>query len=178
MRKLTEKEKLFRALIRRGYLVLKRSGHCLNTKTGRVLGNARNGKDGYRQISCIHPATGKQYTILLHVFVWLIFKGPVPKGLELNHIDGDKGNPRLSNLELMTHSRNLEHAVAEGLYVPAFGEGKPAAILTDKRVIRLRKLWKSWQGYQTDFRKLHAPDVADPTLRKVLDGRTWTHLEL
>ena len=36
---------------------------------------------------------------------------------EVNHIDGDKTNNKLENLELVTHSENLKHAVKNGLLV-------------------------------------------------------------
>ena len=37
--------------------------------------------------------------------------GKVPKGYEINHVDHDKSNNSLTNLELVTHSENLKKAV-------------------------------------------------------------------
>lgn len=42
--------------------------------------------------------------VRLHVLVWERVNGAKPKGNEIHHIDGDKGNYDLSNLQLLTHS--------------------------------------------------------------------------
>jgi len=41
-----------------------------------------------------------------HRLVWEAFNGKIPKGLEIDHIDHDKHNNKLSNLRLVTHSEN------------------------------------------------------------------------
>lgn len=46
--------------------------------------------------------TGKTVSIL----VWEAFNGPVPKGMEVNHINEDKSDNRLVNLNLLTPSQN------------------------------------------------------------------------
>lgn len=38
----------------------------------------------------------------MHRFVWLCEKGEIPKGYDIHHIDHDKGNNDISNLELVT----------------------------------------------------------------------------
>lgn len=45
-----------------------------------------------------------------HRLVWVHNNGPIPKGVEVNHKDGDKTNNRLDNLELVTHAKNIEHS--------------------------------------------------------------------
>lgn len=45
-----------------------------------------------------------------HRMVADAFLGPIPKGLHVNHIDGDKGNAHLSNLELVTIGENRAHS--------------------------------------------------------------------
>lgn len=42
----------------------------------------------------------------IHKFIYEAFKGKIPKGMEVNHIDGDKSNNAIWNLNLMTHSEN------------------------------------------------------------------------
>lgn len=49
-----------------------------------------------------------------HRIVYRCLIGPIPSDREVNHIDGNKQNNRLSNLELVTHSGNLMHAARHG----------------------------------------------------------------
>ena len=65
------------------------------------------------------PVTGYLHVILVkekshkgkyvHRLVWEAFNGPIEKGLEINHIDEDKSNNSLDNLELMTHKQNMNY---------------------------------------------------------------------
>lgn len=49
--------------------------------------------------------------IKVHVFVWERANGKKPKGYDVHHIDFDKGNYELSNLELLSKSdHNKLHA--------------------------------------------------------------------
>lgn len=43
----------------------------------------------------------------LHVLVAEAFIGPRPDGLEVHHIDHDRMNPRVDNLEYVTHQENV-----------------------------------------------------------------------
>ncbi|WP_157661399.1 HNH endonuclease [Burkholderia ubonensis] len=73
-------------------------------------------KRGYLGIKvCIG---GKQYLMQAHRAVWELTKGPIPSGLEPNHVDGNKHNNSPNNLELLTRGRNHEHAYATGLRKP------------------------------------------------------------
>jgi len=63
------------------------------------------------------------YTLVLHRALASVFiplppelKLFHPKDLEVNHIDGDKANFELDNLEWSTHSRNQLHAAENGLF--------------------------------------------------------------
>lgn len=42
-----------------------------------------------------------------HRLVWEAFNGKIPAGFEINHIDVDKHNNSLDNLELVTHVENV-----------------------------------------------------------------------
>jgi len=45
----------------------------------------------------------------VHRCVWEAHKGPIPKGLEINHINGVRNDNRIENLELVTKSGNALH---------------------------------------------------------------------
>lgn len=53
---------------------------------------------------------------------------------EVNHIDGNKLNNHVSNLEWSTHLENMQHAVRTGLHKLPFGEKALKAKLTQAQV--------------------------------------------
>lgn len=48
-------------------------------------------------------------TVSLHRFLWEQAYGPIPVGHIVHHIDGDKRNNDLANLQLMTHREHAAH---------------------------------------------------------------------
>jgi hypothetical protein len=72
-------------------------------------------KNGYY---CVRPVIdGKNVHFNVHVLVAVAFVGECPEGLEVNHKDGVKTNNVATNLEYVTHARNLQHAREIGLTV-------------------------------------------------------------
>ena len=72
-----------------------------------------------RRYAALHLPGGDRY---LHVLVAEAFLGPCPKGKEANHRDGDRKNNAASNLEYMTHSQNIRHALRLGLRRRKYGQ--------------------------------------------------------
>jgi hypothetical protein len=62
----------------------------------------------------------KQY---LHRMVWVWHNGPIPEGLQVDHINGVKGDNRIENLQLLNNRQN----VAKGMAVWKPG-GLPAGV--------------------------------------------------
>ena len=54
---------------------------------------------------------GKYTRRSVHRVMWEAFNGPIDGRLEINHKDLDRSNNRFSNLELVTHQQNIQHAV-------------------------------------------------------------------
>jgi transcriptional regulator with XRE-family HTH domain len=88
------------------------------------------GTDGYPFVALCKDGIRRQFT--LHELVTDAFLGKRPKGLEVNHKDGNKTNPRLENLEYVTKSENTQHS----LYVLLKGKKITPEIA---RTIRLSK---------------------------------------
>ena len=58
---------------------------------------------------------GKSKTIKVHKLVAESFIGNRPLNCEINHIDGNKQNNKVNNLEYVTRSENILHAFRTGL---------------------------------------------------------------
>lgn len=101
----------------------------------RQLKGSDNGL-GYLQLSMCK--NGKQYTApLVHRLVWEAHVGPVPAGMEIDHIDRNRANNALSNLQLVTHQQNLWNTEAKGYsWVPAISKWQ-ARIKVGSKIICL-----------------------------------------
>lgn len=118
----------------------------------------------------------RQTTVLVHRLVASAFLGPCPEGKEVNHIDGDKLNNKISNLEYVSHSENMKHAIKTGLYKPGVNRGSEhgmsvLAIADVKKIKRLLKQGKSKKWIAELF------EVSRSTISHIKAGRTWTHVE-
>ena len=62
--------------------------------------------DGYKQFKAYHEG-GCVTPYYVHRFVYEYFNGIIPKGYQINHINEDKTDNRLENLELVTQKENI-----------------------------------------------------------------------
>lgn len=95
---------------------------------GRILKLSKV-KKGYLR-ACL---LGKFY--LVHRLVWEAFNGPIPAGMQVNHIDEDKTNNRLDNLNLMTPKENSNWGTKTKRFVEKMTNRKDCS----KWVIKLNK---------------------------------------
>ena len=86
----------------------------LASKCGKILSIKWNKKrilklrkttNGYLDFKICENNKKRNYSI--HRFVYQTFKGVIPKGMETDHIDGDKKNNSISNLQLLTKKENI-----------------------------------------------------------------------
>jgi hypothetical protein len=124
-----------------------------------------------------------------HSMVMLAFVGPRPDGLQVNHVDGDKGNNRLRNLEYVTRQENMRHAVRLGLIERGLqssairrpecilrGESLPFSKLTDAQVREI-KYRHAYEGVsQMELGRQYG--VAANTINAIVNGRTWAHVRI
>lgn len=75
----------------------------------------------------------------IHRLVAIHFIGPIPDGKEVNHLDGDKENNAISNLEYVTRLENVRHALRLGLR-KLRAEDAPNVKLNWSKVNEIRKL--------------------------------------
>lgn len=119
--------------------------------------------------------SNRRFGVLVHQAVWLQFNGPFGVGLELNHIDGDKTNNALTNLELCTREENLKHSYRIGIRQPVTGAKHPSVKLTEAEVIACRKAHKAGRSMcqlAKDYK------VNYTTMREAVFGLTWKHVPM
>lgn len=71
------------------------------------------GKTGYKKTSI--SINSKKVYLNVHQWVAEAFHGPRPKGMVINHKNGDKTDNRPENLEYVTNAQNIQHAYDTGL---------------------------------------------------------------
>lgn len=86
------------------YLILYNMGLIWSNKSGRFIGSKR--LDGYHQTT-LYDDNGKVTTGLIHRFIYEAVYGPIPEGLDVNHINENKTDNRIENLNLMTRKENI-----------------------------------------------------------------------
>ena len=87
-------------------------GRVRNKKTGCIL-KPDIAKGGYHRITLYNEYGPKHFFI--HTLVTRSFIGKKPDNMEVDHLDGDKSNNSLSNLDYCTSSENKERAIKLGL---------------------------------------------------------------
>lgn len=80
---------------------------------------------------------GKFLNLEIHRLMIETFVGEIPKGMQVNHIDGDRYNNKLSNLEVVTPLENMQHAHKNGLIKYRKGEDNSMAFLKDTDVLNI-----------------------------------------
>lgn len=124
---------------------------------------------GYMKV--VLRINGKSKNVYVHRLVAECFL-PNPNGLkEVNHIDGNKRNNDVSNLEWCTGLENKGHAVKNGL-TPK-GERNHAHKLTEEQVntIRAEYVYGSRDKNQRALARKY--NVSQTTIRYILNGRNW-----
>jgi hypothetical protein len=66
---------------------------------------------GYLSVILSAPGV-KRRTRVVHLLVADAFLGPRAPGLEIDHVDMNRANPRLANLEAVTHRENVRRSRA------------------------------------------------------------------
>lgn len=85
------------------------------TTNGRVLKLYCNSKNGYMYVSLSKDNVQKSRRV--HRLVMAAFNG-LNDGLQVNHLNGNKADNRIDNLEYCTQSENMKHAYIAGLEKP------------------------------------------------------------
>lgn len=148
----------------------------VDPETGNVHGKPLGyvSKQGYVVID--GTWAGKGRTLQAHRLVWEAVHGPIPEGLQINHLNGIKADNRIANLELVTPKENARHAFATGLRHGLKGEAHPSAKLTEENVREIRALYRRSSQTHGSIALARRFGVCSRTIRNVVKGDTWSEV--
>lgn len=115
--------------------------------------------------------THKQRSV--HRIVALTFLPPVEGKLHVNHIDGNRLNNSLDNLEWCTPQENVEHSVKTGLHRVAQGSDCGNAKLTEENVREIKELLKTGLS-QSKIGRLF--NISQPIICEINTGKIWRYV--
>lgn len=121
----------------------------------------------YRNVSLHKDDYQKSY--LVHRLVMAAFHGP--SDLEVNHINGNKSDNRLCNLEYVTPKQNGEHASRTGLVCR--GEDIAWSKLTEEQVKEIRQLYAAGAKQTHLASQFH---VSIMNIHYIVTNKTWKHV--
>ena len=130
-------------------------------------------KNGYVK-NCLTLKDGKQRFYFRHRLVMICFK-PIEgyEQLQVNHIDGNKLNNSLENLEWCTNQENRIHALKLGLAIPLKGQDNPASKLKEEQVLDIIQDLLNGIPYSIICKKYKC---SKSTISAIKNKRNWTYL--
>ncbi len=151
------------------YYTINTEGQVFSDNSGLMKTRNKSGTD--YQIINFQLINNKKKTFRLHRLVLMAFK-PIENmdTLEVNHIDGDKTNNRLENLEWCTASENQQHAFNTGLQKPRRGSKSNFSKLLEEDIERIFELKR--QGY-TQQEIGNKVGCTRSNISYILNKKTW-----
>lgn len=147
-------------------------GNIRNVKTKHVYKLHVN-KNGYKQCCISLGGRDKKKIFKIHKAVAETFLSNPDNKPQVNHIDGNKLNNNVDNLEWVTPSENMLHAYKNGLAIIYRGYDNPCCKFTQEDVdfIRLNYISGSQEyGTRALARKFN---VSHESIRRVLNSKRY-----
>lgn len=123
---------------------------------------------------CSLNKNGKSKTHTIHRLVASAFIDKSHEGLEVNHIDGNKENNSVENLEWVTRTENIRHAFSNNLMVRHKGYKNGSAILDDEKVKEIKRHILEGKMYSREIARKYG--VSLTCITHIKTNNTWTHI--
>lgn len=153
-------------------LVWNKANHKFQKTKGIVL-KPKKSKFGYLIVT-LYDAQSNSKMHLVHRLVMRTFFGELSTRKYVNHIDGNKENNHLSNLEWCTPGENNRHAFETGL--KKSGGDRKQAKLTNENVSEARKLYASRHYSMGELAIKYG--VSEKAISNALHGRTFKNVPM
>lgn len=112
-------------------------------------------------------------SMLVHRLVVETWVGKIPKGMQVNHIDGNRHNNSVKNLEICTPSQNVQHAVDMGLLPPRPGASHHFSKIDEETLRSIKKDIEEWYGNDYIAKK---HNLRFKHISLIRNGARWKHL--
>lgn len=130
---------------------------------------------GYFKIE-LRDDNNERKKVFVHRLVALNFIPNPSNKPQVNHIDGDKNNNNIENLEWCTQSENMKHAFKTGLNVlnPLKGEDRHNSKMTEEKVILLREMYDSGEFLLKELAEEF--NISITVTWNIAKRNTWKHI--
>ena len=151
-------------------------GRIRNVNTGKILKD-QSDKSGYRIIwlSMNQINTGKTFKVhrlVAHAFIYNPMNKP-----EVNHINGDKSDNHISNLEWVTSSENQIHAVRLGLQPIKHGQDSSNSKISNEMVhVICDRLLKYDGDIDRVLLDINDPHVSKDIIKSIKYKQHWNFI--
>lgn len=156
-------------------------GRVKNKNTERILSSCIS-RNGYIKVTL--RASNKTHVVYIHRLIaehflnnpseeQLLWASNTVYGkVQVNHIDGNKLNNHIDNLEWSTGKENIKHSYDTELNLPKRAEvnGK----LTEEQVIEIRRLYKETNCTQKELGIKYNTNPRN--IGYIINRDTWTHI--
>ena len=118
-------------------------------------------KDGIKKMKNIH-------VLVAEAFIY----NPSPEKFKIiNHLNSDRADNRVENLEWCDHSRNAKHAIEAGKLKITRGTQRSTAILNEDKVLAIKLLYKT--GKFSYWKLANMFDIGKTTIQGIINGTKW-----
>lgn len=148
----------------------RRTGRIAELAQSSLFDKRRPSESMYRRVKAyfINPNTPTAVHRLV-AMAWI----PNPMGLpQVNHIDGNKANNHVSNLEWVDNAENQRHSTRTGLHVHHRGEDHPMVKLTEAQAREIKaKVAAPYRGQLDDLASEYG--VSKYCIFDIKRGKSW-----
>jgi hypothetical protein len=122
-------------------------------------------------IACL-SFQGKRKRFMIHRLIFECFVKKIPRGHQINHIDGNKLNNKISNLEIVTPRQNIRHGIKTGL-IDTAGESNAMAKISQADAIQIKELKGKLNDRETSLKF----KISRQMVNAIRNNKRWRHLK-
>ena len=108
-----------------------KNGEVINVKTGRIMRMIKC--NGYLYFNIYDKKLEKPKIYYQHRFVYEVFRGPIPRFFEVDHINNIKSDSRIKNLQLLSHKQNVGKSKNKPIISTCIETGKERRFISIKK---------------------------------------------